>query len=121
MKKFSAATALFLLALSVNAFADQAAYITRAQAEKAVAFLRGQNKIKHFCAPCGDKKATIEHIYKLKAAPAGYENFWEVKINGKGVDLAYVYYQKGKKWKNLAKEMRIKVKEVPAKLPSENK
>ncbi len=118
MKRFFS-VALILLVFSVNAFADQAAYITKAQAEKAVRLLRGQNKIKHFCAPCADKKATLEQIYTLKAAPTGDGNYWEVKINGKGVDLAYVYYQKGKKWKNLAKLMRVKVKGVPAKLPED--
>jgi hypothetical protein len=35
-------------------------------------------------------------------------------VNGEGVDLAYVYFQdEDGKWKNLAKELNVKVKDVP--------
>ena len=39
-------------------------------------------------------------------------------VNGKGIDLAYVYYQdEDGEWKNLAKKMKIKVDNVPKTLP----
>lgn len=104
----------FTLTLSLTAFADQAAYITEKQAKKAAEFLKKKDKIKHFCAPCGDKESRVEEIETVEAVPTGYENYWEVKVNGKGIDLAYVYYELKKgKWKNLAKKMKIKVSDVP--------
>lgn len=105
---------IFTLALSLTAFADQAAYVTEAQAKKAANFLKDKESIRHFCAPCGDKTSQLEEIETVEAVPTGYENYWEVKVNGKGIDLAYVYFELKKgKWKNVAKEMNIKVSDVP--------
>ena len=108
---------LVSIALAISAvavYADQAAYITRAQAEKAVAFLKDKKQIRHYCAPCDEKGDRVEDIETVEAAPAGYQQFWEVKVNGEGIDLAYVYFQtKNGKWKNLAKELDIKVSDVP--------
>lgn len=109
-----------LAIFAIAAYADQAAYITKAQAEKAAAFLRDKKQIRHYCAPCDDKGDRVEDIQSVEVAPAGYQQFWEVKVNGEGVDLAYVYFQTEKgKWKNLAKELGIKVKDVPKTLPDE--
>jgi hypothetical protein len=104
--------AVFLFA--VIALADQAAYITKAQAEKAAAFLKDKKQIRHFCAPCEDKGDRVEDVASVEAAATGYQQFWEVIVNGKSIDLAYVYFRTDDgKWKNLAKEMNIKVKDVP--------
>ncbi len=113
--RIKAVLLLTILAISVLAvYADQAAYITQAQAEKAAAFLTGKMQIRHYCAPCDDKGDRVEDIKTVVAAPAGYQEFWEVKVNGEGIDLAYVYFQTEEgKWKNLAKELDIKVKDVP--------
>lgn len=104
-----------ILAISaVAAYADQAAYITKEQAEKAAVFLTGKMQIRHYCAPCDDKDDRVEDIKTVVAAPAGYQDYWEVKVNGEAIDLAYVYFQTEEgKWKNLAKELDIKVHDVP--------
>jgi len=100
--------------LVIAAYADQAAYITQAQAEKAAAFLKDKTQIRHYCAPCDDKGDRVEVVASVEAATAGYQQYWEVKVNGEGIDLAYVYFEtKDGKWKNLAKELHIKVKDVP--------
>lgn len=113
LKKLAVVLVLSLM-LSLTAFADQAAYVTKSQAEKAAAFLKSQKQIRHYCAPCDDKGDKIEDVKEVSAAPAGYQDFWEVKVNGDGIDLAYVYFQtKDGKWKNLAKELDIKVDDVP--------
>jgi hypothetical protein len=45
------------------------------------------------------------------------ENYWEIRVNGKGVDLAYVYFEEKKgKWKNAAMEAKIDVRDVPKEL-----
>ena len=113
--KFKAVIISIALAFfTVAAYADQAAYITQAQAEKAAAFLKDKKQIRHYCAPCDDKGDRVEDIRTVEAAPAGYQQFWEVKVNGDSIDLAYVYFQnKDGKWENLAKELNVKVKDVP--------
>ena len=113
LKKFIAGMMLALF-MSLAVFADQAAWITKEQAEKTAAFLKGKTQIKHFCAPCDDKSVRTEDISTIEAAATGTDDYWEVLINGEGIDLAYVYFQtKDGKWKNLAKEMDIDVDDVP--------
>ncbi len=116
--------AVFILVLTftLTAFADQAAYITKDEAERAVALLKGKTQIKHYCEPCDDKSITTQEIETIEAVPAGYEDFWEVKVNGEGIDLAYVYYnEKKEKWKNVAMQLKIDVSDVPKYLPKEDK
>ncbi|MBE7517292.1 MAG: hypothetical protein HS105_11915 [Chloracidobacterium sp.] len=93
--------------------------ILRAYAKKiswieAAAFLQDKKQIRHYCAPCEDKGDRVEEITTVEAVDAGYQGYWEVKVNGEGIDLAYVYYlDKDGRWKNLAKKLGIKVKDVP--------
>lgn len=111
---------LFILAISaISILADQAAYITQAQAQKAAAFLKDKKQIRHYCNPCDDKGDRVENISTVEAvAVEGSKPYWEVLVNGKGIDLAYVYFQdKDGEWKNLAKKMKIKVDNVPKTLP----
>lgn len=114
MRNKAVLVSIVLAIFAFAAYADQAAYITQAQAQKAAAFLNDKKQIRHYCAPCDDKGDRVEEIETVEAAPAGYQRFWEVTVNGEGIDLAYVYFQnEDGKWKNLAKEMDIKVKDVP--------
>lgn len=111
---------ILILTFTLTAFADQAAYITKSEATRAVALLKGKTQIKHHCALCDDKSITTEEIETVEAAATGYEDTWEVKVNGEGIDLAYVYYlEKDNKWKNVAMELKIKVEGVPKYLPEE--
>lgn len=119
MKNFIALILILMFALT--AFADQAAYITKDQAERAVALLKDKGQIKNHCAPCDDKSITTQDIETIEAAPTGYEDYWEVKVNGEGIDLAYVYFlEKNDKWKNVAMKLKIDVDGVPKYLPKED-
>jgi hypothetical protein len=121
LKRLIVVFVLFLM-LPLVVLADQAWYLTQAEAQKAVALLKNQKQIKHFCAPCGDKAVETENIEDLTLSPVGSFDDWEVKINGKGIDLAYVYFQtKNGKWKNLARELNIDVESVPTYLPKEKR
>ncbi len=111
---------IILTLFAITALADQAAYITKEQAEKAAAFLKDKKQIRHYCNPCDDKGDRVEDISTVEAvAVADSKPYWEVLVNGKGIDLAYVYYkdEDGGEWKNLAKKMKIKVDDVPKSLP----
>ena len=107
--------ALGLLAiLAIAGFADQAVWISKADAQKTAAFLKDTAEIVNYCKPCDDKSKTLEKIETVTAAATGTDAYWEVKVNGKGIDLAYVYFKnKDGKWANLAMEMGIKVEDVP--------
>ncbi len=106
--------ALLILIFALTAFADQAAYITEKQAKKAVKLLKNKKLIKHYCKPCDDQSKRSEEIVTIEAVPTGYEDYWEVRVNGAGIDLAYVYYHKKKHvWRNAAIKLGIPVSGVP--------
>lgn len=112
--------ALLISVFWVPALADQAAWVTRADAAKALEILARHEVIKHYCAPCGDKEAVDERVRSIGIFPIEGENYWEVQVNGKGVDLAYIYFEeKQGKWLNVAIKAKIDVDRVPKKLPKE--
>lgn len=95
---------------SFTAVADQLAYISKAEADKAAAYIMKHKTIYLFCGCC-----SIEEPKKIKVKEAvtvftGYEGFYEVEIiyeneNGETVsdpiDLAYVWTKKLWKYKTL--------------------
>jgi len=103
MKK-SVLLLLFLFTLiSVTASADQLAYLTKDQAEKAVKFLKKQKRVMLFCGCCDNDPKVFVNVKKVYMAPAGYEDYYEIFIEGnagnkeklkKAVDLAYVFINK---------------------------
>lgn len=111
-KTFVVAVLVLILLLTSVAFADQAMWITKAQAEQAVAVLRGQPNIKHFCAPAGDTEARTEAVNKVTMEQQD-QDYWTVRVNGEEIDLAYVYVLEGGKWTNLAMKLEIEVFDVP--------
>lgn len=121
MRKLRGSSLLFSIVLSISfvvpVFADQAAWVSRAEASRALEDLASAQSIKHFCAPCGDKAVRTEMVESIGLFKVEGENYWEIRVNGKGVDLAYVYFEEKKgKWKNAAIEAKIDVKDVPKKL-----
>lgn len=116
----TAAAAVIALTLSWVVKADQAAYVTEREARAAVELLKEKNRVKHFCEPCGDDVSRTEKISKIEALKVDYEDYWQVFINGKGVDLAYLYFESKKcKWKNVAKELDLDVEDVSKYMPDE--
>ena len=117
-------TILLVLAVSLiwtlSAFADQAAYITEKQAKQAVKLLKKKKRIKQFCEPCNDTEVETVEIETIEAVKTDTEDYWEVKVNGQGIDLAYTYYEKKKnKWQNVAMKLKIEVSDVSEYLPDD--
>lgn len=103
-----------VLLFSLSAAADQAAYLTKEQADQAVAGLQDQRTIRHFCAPCGDKEYRTQAIYyNAEAVPVEGSSNVEVRTEGEGIDLAYVYVDVDGVWTNLAMRLKIPVQDVP--------
>jgi uncharacterized protein YecT (DUF1311 family) len=99
--------------VAANAQADQAAYISRADAERAVELLKDIGELKSFCAPCDDESVETIVVKRIASGAVGYENFWEVRVNDEGVDLAYIYFPVDGKWRNAAMALKIPVEDVP--------
>lgn len=115
-KIISFATLFLLGCITIPAFADQAAWISRNEASRALKELAEATSIKHFCAPCDDQSVTDEAIENIGLFRVEGQNYWEIRVNGKGIDLAYVYFQKRGRWVNAAMAARIKVSDVPREL-----
>jgi len=102
-----------LLALSFSligfaAHADQCAYITLAQAKKAVRVLLSAERVQSFCEPCGETTPETLSVQSLGLRKVDYENYWEVQINESGIDLAYTYVN----GKNLAMKAGCEARNV---------
>jgi len=102
--------------LAMPVFADQAAWVSRAEAARALQELAGAEWIRHYCAPCGDKTVRSEAVQSIGLFKVEGENYWEIRVNGKGVDLAYVYFERKGKWRNAAMAAKKKVQDVPKEL-----
>ena len=107
---------LSLCAASTSLFADQFAYIKPDVAKRAEAILRNESQGYFFCEPCDEVRGQIEKVTKVETADVNYEGNHEVRINGKGIDLAYVFVKRGDKWKNVAAMMGLKPVMVSAEL-----
>jgi len=108
------------LLLSSVAFADQAAYIEKSQAQHVQDVLKTKKAVRYLCEPCGEKKSQLVNIKKVTIADVNYEKQWEVSINGEPIDLAYTYINVNGEWENLALYVNEKVDGV-SKILDKNK
>jgi hypothetical protein len=125
--------AALLALLPAVASADQFAYLDLKQAVAALAALdHAPRTLQAFCAPCGDAHATAIAVRDLGIARVWGDGhsarpyadgdgrtFWEVDVNGEGIDLAYVYVQTPAGWENLALALGLDASDVPRMLPAE--
>ncbi len=110
-----------------NAHADQFEYNTLKDAVAAMQIVNKAKQVKYFCAPCGDNAARTATVDSTGIAlvwdPVGPSSnrpykadgkqYWELEINGKAVDLAYIYIPDGAKWRNLA----MAIGQTPVQVP----
>lgn len=47
------------------------------------------------CEPCGETTPQPTTIAALAMETVNYQNFWQVKVNDEGIDLAYVFVDSG--------------------------
>ena len=111
----------YLTLFCLPALADQCAYISKEQAIAAISRLSLNDTIYNLCEPCGDKIAEPSLIFDLGAATVDYKNYWQVMVNGKGIDLAYVFVDSGLDGKlvNLAIAADCEVTSVSATIDAE--
>lgn len=85
----------FFLAITTPGWADQCSYISKEQALKAIARLDLNDEVYFLCEPCGEEIPEPAQIEALSAGTVDYEDYWQVVINGDGIDLAYVFVDSG--------------------------
>jgi hypothetical protein len=92
------------LSLAHTARADQCAWNEEAHATKAASILAKHPKVLEYCEPCGDKAPGEPFVADTVAVTTPERGYKELSINGKEIDLAYVYVQvSSTQYKNLAK------------------
>lgn len=85
--------------LTHAAWADQCELISPEQAGKALDFLKPTGTMVEFCEPCGDKDFYSKPQQVISAIQAVLEQeYWAVKVNGKGVDVKKWKYVESQNW-----------------------
>jgi len=69
--------------------------------------------VRSFCAPCGDETWTEVEVAQVDVTHTGSGGFWEVLLNGEGIDLAYTYVEHDRQWQNLALLLGLEASDVP--------
>ena len=109
-------TGASIVLVNALAAADQAAWITKKDADAGAAMIPVGHEVREYCAPCGDRGYVSKNASTVDVARAD-ATYWEVRVNGRGVDLAYEYVLVNGHWKNVAMTLGLAVSGVPAELP----
>jgi hypothetical protein len=108
MKKILLALACSAVFCS-TAMADQAMVVEKDAADAAQKILRAQSEVRHLCEPCGEELAVAETVGSVEVRKWDEDGYYEVYLNGEGIDLAYVYVEDGGAWVNLALKLSLDV------------
>lgn len=104
--------ALWLWAGQGVSEADQAAWIKKSEANRALTLVQEAKGVRSFCAPCGDATWTPVSVQSTAVKKVS-DDYFQLFINDQGIDLAYTYIKAGGAWKNLAMETGLSVTDVP--------
>ena len=77
--------------LCLPALADQCSYVEKEQALTALSRLDVGQTIYKLCEPCGEKSTQATIIENLSMEKVDYQDYWQIKVNNEGIDLAYVF------------------------------
>lgn len=102
-----------LAGIGSMAGADQAAYVSKEVADQAAAIIGERSTLRAYCAPCGDAAYRVLRGYFAQVEAVPGTEYHEVKVQGEGVDLAYVYAEIDGVWTNLARHLGLPVHDVP--------
>lgn len=101
------------LTLVDGVWADQAAYLEREAVVEAGNRIDLDQQILFYCQPCDDGEAESVVVTQIGVHYTGFEDYFELRLNDRGVDLAYTYVSDGDRWQNLALLLGLEVVDVP--------
>lgn len=108
---------LSFVAIFSSIFADQLAYISQKDANRAVEFIRTQKSIILFCGCCDNDVPILIKPINVYTKFTNFENYFEVVVEYKNkegnistieLDLAYTWYKKKKKVKTIGQKLNLK-------------
>ena len=102
-----------LLVLAVPALADQQAWVSRADADRAAVLLPPGSTVRLYCLPCEDESWTEVEVARVEVEYTGSGDYWEVLVNDQGIDLAYAYVELDGQWEDLALLLGLEATGVP--------
>lgn len=115
--------AVAALLFTHTALADQQLWISKPDAEKALALVNEAGSIRTFCAPCKETTSELVKVKRTDVERASDDdpNYWTLSVNGEGIDLAYAYAPvregfwlwRKTKWRNIANMLSLHVEGVP--------
>jgi len=115
MKKIILSLVAFFV-IQFASFADQQAWLSKADADKAAAFIESYKKVALYCGCCENLSMEIIKVKGVEVRHTGTDNFYEVYVmhTDKGelksapVDLAYVWVKtKGVGLQTVAKALGL--------------
>jgi hypothetical protein len=91
------------LCAAMPAMADVCQLTSREVAFKAVSMLNGVDRLMVYCEPCGKHVAIPIGVKKALVIASDDPAYYQVQIDGAGVDLAFLYYRPAgaQKWVNV--------------------
>lgn len=118
--------AMVLLAVH-PVWADQQDYVSKPNAERALAIVKSVKAVRTFCAPCNEKVSILLEVKTagvseiLPIAVSEDPHYWELSVNDQSIDLAYAYvpvqsgfwFWRKVKWRNIASMLSLPVSDVP--------
>ncbi len=103
---------MLLLAVVFPGHAGQVAYFSYKDGQKALGLFNDVRRIRLYCKPCGDAKPRLKEVVVVNLRRINGRKLYRLKINGRPVDLAYVYVPYQGKWYNAAMLLEFPVKGV---------
>ena len=92
-----------LVLLADTARADQCEWVDKAAALKAQTIVKKAPLVIHYCEPCGDAAPGAPEEVKTATVQRIADDYWSLSINGKDVDLAYLFVKTSDaRYENLA-------------------
>jgi hypothetical protein len=98
MKKLAVSFIAFFV-ISSASFADQLAYLSKADADRAAAYIEGVKKLALYCGCCDNQVMEVIKVKGTEVKFTGYEQYYEVyvmysyqgELKSVPLDLAYVW------------------------------
>lgn len=86
-------TLSFCLLFAVPTLADQCSFVTGNQALNAQERLEMDREFLAFCELFHDEKPELEVAAQITVEKVDFRDYWQVRVNDRGTDLAYTYVQ----------------------------